>query len=92
MEADSKPKLCARIDLTKVAMVKDVELGSTVDVVITGKVKSMRGPEEGLREGYSTNGKRTKEEKYVYPGTLEIEISEVKIKSIGEFDGLGDDD
>lgn len=82
------PKACARIDLSRVKMVEDVELGAEIEVTIVGKVKTLRGPEEGLREGW--NGKE-KKEKYTYPGSLELEISSVEIAGIGKFDGLGED-
>lgn len=92
-----KPKICMRLDLAKVSTVDDVELGSEVTITVTGKVKTLRGPEEGLRESYdypvtgSSKKSKPKEEKYLYPGSLEVEVSSVSIKKQGEFD-YGDDD
>jgi len=84
-------KVCARIDLKKLSTVAEVELGETVTITITGKVKSMRGPEEGLRPVYGEKGKTKKEEKYTYNGNLEVEIEQMVIKSVGDFDGMADD-
>jgi hypothetical protein len=81
-------KICARIDLDKLSRVSDVELGEEVTITIKGKVNSMRGPEEGLRDSYT---KPSKKEKYHYHGNLEIEISSLKIQPIGEFDGMMED-
>lgn len=80
-------KLCARVDIDKVKKVNDVNLGDEVTLVVTGKVTNLRGPEENLYK----DGKG-KERKSTYPGSMEIEISEMKVSAVGEFDGLEEDD
>lgn len=90
MIGESKPT--ARIDLTKVSVVTDVDLGDIVTLTIKGKVRMMRGPEEGLRESYSSDSKKQgKKEKYSYPGCLEIEIDSVKVDGHNDFSGMEDD-
>lgn len=79
--------LTARVDIDKVRKVNDVNLGDTVTLTIKGKVRSMRGPDESV---YKND--KGKEIKSVYPGSLEIEISDMRIGSVGEFDGLEEDD
>jgi hypothetical protein len=81
-----KPRITARFDIDKVKKVNDVNLGDTVTITITGKVRSMSGPSEHLSED-----SKGKDKSYSYPGTLEVEIGEMKIYAEGEFDGLGDD-
>lgn len=82
---DSKPRITARIDLESVKTVKDVELGEMVEITIKGKVCSMRGGEESMYKD-----EKGKTHKSKYPGTLEVELSSLKVNSPGEFDGMED--
>lgn len=83
----SERKLCARVDIDKVKKVNDVNLGDEITLVVKGKVTNLRGPEENLY----TNEKG-KETKSTYPGSMEIEIDEMKVMSVGVFDGMEEDD
>lgn len=76
-----------RVDIDKVKQVNDVNLGDTVTLVVKGKVKSMRGPEERLWKD-----EKGKEKKSTYPGSIEIEIDEMRIGAEGQFDGLLEED
>jgi hypothetical protein len=76
-----------RVDIDKVKQVNDVNLGDTVTLVVKGKVKSMRGPEESLWKD-----SKGKEKKSTYPGSIEIEIDEMRIGAEGQFDGLLEED
>jgi hypothetical protein len=85
-------KCQARIDFMKVEAMDDVDLDDVVTVVVTGKVKSLRGPEKRKSEDYpiepggKTKGK-PKERLLEIPGTLEIDITEMHIAEANEFDG-----
>lgn len=78
---------CARIDLKTFSDAENVELGDIVEIVIKGKVKSLRGPEEG----YHTSIDGKKKEKYTYNGSMEIELDSVKLLSGSDFSGMEDD-
>lgn len=79
-------KITARIDLESVKTVKDVELGEEVEITIKGKVCCMRGVEQSM-----WTDEDGKEHKSTYPGSLEIEISKIKVYSSSEFDDMEDD-
>lgn len=87
---DSPRKMCARIDLRKYSDAKDVELGDDIEIVVKGKVKSLRGPEEGYYGSISAKGKEGKE-KYSHPGSMEIEITTMKVLTSSEYAGMEDD-
>ena len=91
-----KPKLCARLDISKASQAGDLELGEEVTIVLRGKVRTLRGPEEGIRGPYdpipTTSGKKGKEEKYTYPGSIEIEITKMDVKGTSGFEGLADEE
>jgi len=80
-------KLTARVDISKAAQAAKVTVGETVEVVIRGKVKSIRGPEEGT---YGVVGDK-KSEKYMHPGSIEIELKEFKVLEGSDFSGMEDD-
>ena len=82
-------KLTARIDISKASQAGDIEIGKQITVLVTGKVKSIRGPENGLRKTYANKG--PKEEKYTYPGSIEIELSKFAVKGQNEFEAAFDD-
>lgn len=83
-------KLCARIDISKAKQAAGLSVGEDVEITIKGKIKSIRGPEEGVRPSYKI-GKEGKEEKYTYPGSIEIELSKYEVAGLGEFAALMDD-
>jgi hypothetical protein len=84
-------KCQARIDFMKVEAMDDVDLDDVVTVVVTGKVKSLRGPEKRKESDYPMvvgEKKRTPKERLMeIPGSLEIEITEMHIAEASEFDG-----
>lgn len=85
-------KCTARIDFNKVEAMDDVDLDDVVTVVVTGKVKSLRGPEKRKETDYPiATGEKTKakpkERTMQIPGSLEIEITEMHIAEANEFDG-----
>ena len=82
-----KKKLCARFDISKASMAKDLELGEEVTITVKGRVKSLRGPEEGYHEPYM---KGEKARKYSYPGSVELELSSFTVD--GEFSDFPEDD
>ncbi len=91
MDYDNR-KITARIDLEKVNLVNDVELGANVEIKIVGKVSMLRGPEKGTRPKYDKEGSPTgKEIAYTYPGCLEVEISKISVDGYGDFSGMEDD-
>ena len=93
MMDESKPKLTARIDIKPGMDVID-ELGLEDDVVleVRGKVTALRGPEEELVPDYFKKNPDTNKKKRVYPGSITMEITAVKVKREGEFDGMMDGD
>jgi hypothetical protein len=87
-------KLCARIDIQKASQVDEVGLDDTVTVMVTGKVKSLRGGEKYKSQDYpmDSDGKsKPKEVVRTIPGSIELEVSEMKVLRKGEFDGMADD-
>ncbi len=82
---DANRKLCARIDISKASQAGELEIGSPVKILIEGKVKSLRGPEEGLRNDYNSQGKDRKV-KYNYPGSIEIELENFAVEGTSEFE------
>lgn len=85
MGSDSKPKM--RLDVSKISLVGDVSLNDEVEVVVKGRVTSIRGPEQSIGMDYPDKGK-PKEVERTYPGELCVEISAVKVSTVGEFDGM----
>lgn len=83
-------KLCARIDLEKFADAAELELGQEVEIVVKGKIASLRGPEERMERDYSS--KSDKKVKKTYPGSIEVEMGSFKLLSSTEFSGMEDDE
>ncbi|MBK8123875.1 MAG: hypothetical protein IPK54_10060 [Dokdonella sp.] len=83
-------KLCARIDLEKFADAAELELGQEVEIVVKGKIASLRGPEERMERDYSS--KSEKKVKKTYPGSIEVEMGSFKLLSSTEFSGMEDDE
>lgn len=91
LKADKK--IFATIDLQKVSTVSDVSLGDTVTLTVTGRVVGIRGPEESLwATECCAKGEKSKERAEVYPGSLRVEVSNVKVGKDGEFDGMMEDE
>lgn len=83
-------KLCARIDIKKANQADELELGDETTIVIKGKVKALRGPDEYMSTEYGGKGKEDKEVKRSHPGSIEIEITSMKVAKDGKFDGMLD--
>lgn len=82
-------KQCARVDIIKYSEAKDMELGETVTIVVTGKVRSLRGPEKYMSYDYDDKGKRSaKEVERMSPGSIELEVSSMEISVDGEIEAL----
>jgi hypothetical protein len=86
---DGKP--CARVDLTKASVVDNVSIDDIVTVIVTGKVKALRGRDEYKTHDYDDKGKKGKEITRVNPGSIEIEVSDMRVAKKGEFDGMLED-
>lgn len=86
---DGKP--CARVDLKTASAVDNVSIDDVVTIVVTGKVKSLRGRDEYKSYDYNGDGKKGKEVTRVNPGSIEIEVSDLKVHKKGEFDGMLED-
>lgn len=82
----------ARIDIKKVSMVDGVSLHDEITLTITGKVISIRGPEEYVGTAYVGEGKKPKKVDRSYPGSLEVEVSSAKLSVVNQFDGMDQDD
>lgn len=76
---DSK-KIKARFDLKKFTSAGDVSLGDEVEITVRGKVVNLRGPEESMYEDHKGKTKTS-----TYPGSMEIDVSTMKVVSKGEF-------
>jgi len=83
-------KMCARIDIRKFKDADGLELGDSVEIVLKGKVKSLRGPEEGIHGPVDSKSKTS--DKYNYPGSVEIELESFKLLETGEYEGMLDDE
>jgi hypothetical protein len=86
-------KLCARIDISKASQVDEVGLDDEVTIVVKGKVKSLRGGEQYKSQDYPAEiGSKAKPKEVVrkIPGSIELEVSEMKVMRDGEFDGMMD--
>jgi len=85
IEGPGERKLCARIDISKASQAGDLEIGKPVKILVSGKIKAIRGPEEGMRTKYK-DGKEKGEEKYTYPGSIEIELDKFAVEGTSEFE------
>jgi len=88
-------KLCARIDISKASQVDEVGLDDEVTIVVKGKVKSLRGGEQYKSQDYSTEiGSKAKPKEVVrkIPGSIELEVSDMKVMLDGEFDAMWKDE
>jgi hypothetical protein len=81
-------KLTARIDISKASQAGDLELGQEVSIVIRGKVTALRGPSESLNV---ESGSKGKEEKYTYPGSIEIQLEKFAVEGTSGFEALLED-
>lgn len=82
-------KLCARIDLKRASQVDEVGLDDIVTVVVKGKVKSLRGGEQYKSTDYPDSGKgKAKEVTRVIPGSIEIEVQDMRVSLDSEFDEM----
>lgn len=73
-------KPCATIQIKDAKQAKGLEIGETVSVTVTGKVKSLEGPREEVM--YMESGSESK----MMPGQVEIEISGIKVGAIESAD------
>lgn len=84
-------KLCARIDLKRASQVDEVGLDDTVTIVVKGKVKSLRGGEQYKSQDYPIeSGSKAKPKEVVrtIPGSIELEVSDMKVYLDGQFDEM----
>ena len=82
----------ASIDVMDLLKLQEMEIGTVVEVLIKGKVTSVRGPEESLGMDYpSTGSKKPKEVKHKYPGNVRLEVQKVEVNPESEFAGMEDD-
>jgi hypothetical protein len=87
--AERDRPLKARFDICDFEDAEGLELGKVVTMVMKGKVTNLRGPEKGLSSPISTTGKKPgKEEEYTYPGSVEIEINSMAVKTESEFEAM----
>lgn len=91
MYGDPDAPLTARIDVKKASMVNDVGLDDIVTITLKGKVKSIAGAREEKGMEYMGKGKE-KEVKRLFPGSLEIEVSSIKVMGEGYGAALDDED
>lgn len=87
-------KLCARVDIKKASQVDDVNLDDTVTILIKGKVKSLRGGEQYKTRDYdaSTEKGREKQVTRTIPGSIELEVEDMKVLAENQFSGLLEDE
>lgn len=89
-------KIKMRLDIQKVSVVGDIGLNDEVTVTVKGRVTSLRGPEMSLETPYvykeGKEAKSKKEVERVYPGSLEVEVAQIKIESDGAFAGIDADE
>jgi hypothetical protein len=69
-------KHCVDVPVENVKMLEELEIGDTIDVVVTGKIKMLRAPE--------TPGKDSPMVSDTYYCSGRIELEEVKVKVIPE--------
>ncbi len=83
-------KLCARVDISKASQADDVNIGDTITIQITGKVKRLEGPDAFKDTDYVGSGK-SKEIVRKIPGSIELEIDDMKVSTTGDFSGMLED-
>lgn len=85
---DGKP--CARVDLKKASQVDDVSLDDMVTIVVKGKVKSLRGGEQYKTRDYdaATEKGREKQVTRIIPGSIEVEVDDMRVQSESAFAGM----
>lgn len=74
-----------RVDIESAGVLKAIELGQEVEICIRGKVKMLRGPEEGYRTVYKKGEPTDKKEPYKYNGCIEVEVAMIEIEEPGAF-------
>jgi hypothetical protein len=79
-------KHCVDVPVENVKMLEELEIGDTIDVVVTGKVKMLRAPEKPERDGPMLG------EAYYCCGRIELEDVKVKVIPENEFDVEEDED
>lgn len=90
MDDNRKPSV--RIDIDSAQTLKAIELGQEVEICIKGKVKMLRGFEEGYREVYKKGEPTGKKEPYKYNGCIEVEVGVIEIEEPGAFMDPEDDE
>jgi len=88
MSLNGDGKLCARVDLSKASAVDNVSIDDIVTIVVTGKVKALRGKDEYKTFDYGPEGKEGKEVTRINPGSIELEVTDMRVARKGEFDGM----
>jgi len=79
-------KHCVDVPIENVKMLDSLEIGDTIDVVVTGKVKMLRAPEKPEGE------KAYPSDAYYCCGRIELEDIKVKVIPENEFDVEEDED
>jgi len=80
-------KCMARIDFKDSKDVDEVELDDVCTIVIKGKVKALRGPEERKERDYPIDGKKkARERNLLIPGCLEMEIETCHVGKPSEWE------
>lgn len=77
-------KPCAHIQITDAKEAKGLNIGETVSLTITGKVKAIEGPREDVI--YRDEGSESR----MMPGGVEIELTGMKIGAIESADKEND--
>lgn len=91
---EEKRNPTARVEIMEAPGKGTINVDHDVTIVIKGKVKSIKGVEEGKTTDYKyvKGGPDKKvERKYTEPGCIEVETTSVSIVKNGEFDGMLDD-
>lgn len=81
MEGDDKPT--ARIEFKSAQDVDDVDLDDEVTLLVRGKVKVLRGPEQRRVENHGPKGPKTRA--LTLPGCIELENCEFKVVEASEW-------
>jgi len=76
----------ARIDIRTMKEGMNLSLGDKVKIELTGKVTSLRGPEESMYKDL-----KGKTQKNTYPGSMCIEVEGMEVEVVGDFTGMLED-
>jgi hypothetical protein len=80
MYGDGKPT--AHIEFKSAQDVDDIDLDDEVTLMVRGKVKALRGPEQRKEEPLSGKGKSRN---MTFPGCIDLENCEFKVVSASEW-------